>query len=415
MDAVTSRRAFLRGTAGAGAGLAVTGALSGAATGGSANGGSANGGSANGGSANGGEAGGGTVAFHGARQAGIVTPAQPQATVLACDVLAADSAGLRDLLQTITDRARALTVGGTPPDTGIAAPPIDSGVLGPDLPSDRLTITVGVGSSLFDGRFGLAAKRPAGLTPMPVFEDDHLDPAQTHGDLSVQICADNRDAVGHAVRDIAKATRGGLAVRWRVDGFKSPPRPSGTPRNLLGFKDGTSNLPTTDGQLIWVPDGWAANGSYQVIRKIRMLVEFWDRISVEEQENLVGRRRDSGAPMDGNAETDAPRFSADPTGAATPLTSHIRLANPRTPESAASRILRRPYNFDNGMDLVGNLDMGLLFIAYQANTQAQFEAVQRRLAGEPLVDYIEPVGGGYFLALPGVRDASDYLGRPMFG
>src|SRR6185369_10264552 len=84
MDAVTSRRAFLRGTAGAGAGLAVTGALSGAATGGSANGGSANGG----------EAGGGTVAFHGARQAGIVTPAQPQATVLACDVLAADSAGL---------------------------------------------------------------------------------------------------------------------------------------------------------------------------------------------------------------------------------------------------------------------------------------------------------------------------------
>jgi deferrochelatase/peroxidase EfeB len=361
------------------------------------------------------------VPFHGVRQAGVTTPLQLHASVLSLDVEVADRAGLEAMLRTLTDRARFLTRGGTPPDPGIAAPPTDSGVLGPVVVPDNLTITLGVGASLFDGRFGLAGKRPAELTAMPTFPDDHLDPDLTHGDLSLQVCAENRDTVGHAVRDIAKYLRGAFAVRWRVDGFQSPPRPSGTPRNLLGFKDGTANLDKTDNALmnrqVWIESDteqpWIVGGSYQVIRKIRMLIEFWDRIGITEQENLIGRRRDTGAPMDGNAEMDTPDFPADPVGAATPLTSHIRLANPRTSQSEASRILRRPYNFDNGMDEVGNLDMGLLFVAYQQSVARQFATIQKRLEGEPLVDYIQPVGGGYFLALPGVRDDKDFFGRTM--
>jgi deferrochelatase/peroxidase EfeB len=363
----------------------------------------------------------GTVPFHGARQAGVTTPGQPHNTTLALDVQVTNRAALTDLMREITARARFLTAGGTPPDTGISAPPDDSGVLGPVVPADRLTVTLGVGASLFDSRFGLGARKPAGLTPMTTFPDDHLDPAFCHGDLSLQICADNRDTVGHAVRDITRATRGAMTVRWRMDGFTSPPRPAGTPRNLLGFKDGTSNLDTGDAALmnrmVWLPAGaeqaWTAGGTYQVIRVIRMLVEFWDRIGITEQENLIGRRRDSGAPMDGDHEFDEPNFAADPVGEATPLTSHMRLANPRTSASEASRLLRRPYNYDRGMDPVGNLDMGLLFISYQANVQAQFEATQKRLVGEPLVDYIQPRGGGYFLVLPGVVDAQDYFGRSM--
>ncbi len=361
------------------------------------------------------------VPFHGVRQAGITTPVQRHASVLSLDVEATDRAGLEELLRTLTDRARFLTRGDAPPDPGIAAPPTDSGVLGPVVVPDNLSITVGVGASLFDGRFGLANKRPPELTAMPTFPDDHLDPDLTHGDLSLQVCAENRDTVGHAVRDIAKYLRGAFAVRWRVDGFQSPPRPSGTPRNLLGFKDGTANLDKTNNALmnrqVWIESdaqqAWIAGGSYQVIRKIRMLIEFWDRIGLTEQENLIGRRRDTGAPMDGNAEMDTPNFPADPVGAATPLTSHIRLANPRTPQTEASRILRRPYNFDNGMDAVGNLDMGLLFVAYQQSIARQFATIQKRLEGEPLVDYIQPVGGGYFLALPGVRDDKDFFGRTM--
>ncbi len=361
------------------------------------------------------------VPFHGPHQAGVTTPGQRYATVLACDVLVPDRGALADLMRTLTAKARFLTGGGIPADPGITGPPTDSGVLGPAVPADLLTVTVGVGASLFDGRYGLAARKPVGLTPMRTFVNDHLDPAASHGDLSVQVCAENKDTVVHAVRELTRATRGAIGVRWRVDGFRSPPRPAGTPRNLMGFRDGTSNLEATDtaamDQRVWVPAGtdqpWAAGGSYQVVRRIRMLVEFWDRIGITEQEQLIGRRRDSGAPMDGNVETDVPDYAADPIGEATPLTSHIRRANPRTPSTDPSRILRRPYNYDQGMYPVGNLDQGLLFVCYQADIAAQFETVQLRLADEPLVDYIQPTGGGYFLVLPGVRDAGDYLGSSL--
>ncbi|HEX3649879.1 MAG TPA: Dyp-type peroxidase, partial [Pseudonocardiaceae bacterium] len=181
------------------------------------------------------------VPFHGRHQNGILHGASRQGAFLSCDVIADDKADLTDLFRTLTDRVRFLTGGGMPEPVGITAPPSDSGVLGPEIPADGLMVTVGVGASLFDDRYGLAGQKPARLTAMKEFPNDNLDPAWSHGDLMVQVAAPNPDTVLHAVRDLTRATRGGMQVRWRLDGFNSVPRPSGTPRNLMGFKDGISN------------------------------------------------------------------------------------------------------------------------------------------------------------------------------
>ncbi|MBO0852253.1 MAG: deferrochelatase/peroxidase EfeB [Nocardia sp.] len=363
-----------------------------------------------------------TYPFHGIHQSGILTPGpadkQNASCYVAFDVTAHDRRELTEVMRALTARARFLTVGGTPVDLGLGQPPADSAVLGSGVVADGLTVTAGVGASLFDDRFGLAAHKPAHLTPMKIFPDDSPDPRWMHGDLLIQLCANHPDTVHHALRDITRQTRGALQMRWKIDGYNSPPRPSGTSRNLLGFKDGTAN-PTgsTAESLIWV-DGrdereWTRGGTYQVVRLIRMLVEFWDRVSVNEQENMFGRRRDSGAPLDGTQEFDNPNYAADPKGSVIPLNAHIRLANPRTPETANQQLIRRSYNYDLGIETNGNMASGHIFTCFQQDPSRQFEVIQGRLAGEPLTDYVQPFGGGYFFALPGVRDDKDWYLRPI--
>jgi deferrochelatase/peroxidase EfeB len=367
----------------------------------------------------------GRVPFEGVHQAGITTPAPAHAIVAVFDSVATDRRALEDTFRALTTAARSLTKGEPMPDRDPLLPPNDNLILGPVPPPSSLTVTVGVGSSLFDDRYGLADRKPRKLRPMPRFPNDRLDPERTHGDLVVQICADTPEACVHALRILMRATRATLVLRWMLDGFQQPNtlgHGRTSTRNLLGFKDGTANPDITDSaemdDLVWVGKGsgepaWATGGSYMVVRIIQNHVEFWDRTALETQEGIIGRVKETGAPLDGRHETDVPDFAADPKGKTFRLDGHIRLANPRTKATEKNRILRRGFSYQSGFGASGQLDQGLLFVCFQQDVDRGFVTVQERLNGEALEEYIRPVGGGFFYALPGVRDDGDWLGSGL--
>ncbi|MER6356017.1 Dyp-type peroxidase [Streptomyces sp. NPDC001634] len=368
-----------------------------------------------------------TIPFHGYHQAGIALPPHPQrvAIFVALDVTASGRKELTELFRTLTARARFLTAGGRPPETSPTAAPSSSGILGPTVVADGLTVTVGVGASLFDDRYGLRARKPVQLVTMKAFEHDDLDPALSQGDLLLQICADNRDTTVNALLDILMHTKSVAKLRWRIDGQRNPHRPVGVRRDWFGFKDGISNPDTTSAsqmdQAVWVQPksaepAWTAGGTYHVVRIVHFFIEAWQKVPVAQQERIFGRRKASGAPLYALGENDNDKFDPiytnDPQGLITPLNCHIRLANPQTPETAAtSTILRRSFDYDRSPNLP-ELDMGHAFNCFQQELNT-YIAMQTRLENEALVPFISPRGGGYFFTLPGVRDKSDYYARGL--
>jgi deferrochelatase/peroxidase EfeB len=364
--------------------------------------------------------------FDGVHQAGILTPPASFSLFVALDSIAGGTPDLAVALQNLSSRARELTGGGAYPLRQYDAPPFDSGTLGPVIAPDALTVTIGFGANLFDGRYGLASRKPQHLVEMRAFSHDELDPERTGGDVIVQLAAGHQDTVNHALRELLKPIRGTLQPRWIAAGFTGAqrgPKPHSSRRNHFGFHDGTSNPDVTDpkvmDRLVWARRGggepsWTADGTYQVVRLIRMHVEFWDRVGLHEQEEMIGRERNSGAPLGGKEEFENPRYDLDPKGERIALDAHIRLANPREPKTIDQRILRRAWNYSEGFDDAGQLDVGLLFTAFNQDIGRQFVAIQERLNEEPMVDYITPEGGGYFFVPAAARDGRDWVGSGLF-
>ncbi|KAA6217344.1 iron uptake transporter deferrochelatase/peroxidase subunit [Streptomyces filamentosus] len=367
---------------------------------------------------------GAAVPFHGAHQAGIATAVQDRLHFAAFDVTTDDREKLVKLLKEWTRAAERMTAGrevGEGAYGGLPeAPPDDTGeALG--LRPSRLTLTIGFGPSLFDGRFGLKDRRPGDLVELPRFPGDNLDPARSGGDLCVQACADDPQVAVHAIRNLARIGFGTVAVRWSQLGFgktSSTTPDAQTPRNLFGFKDGTRNVSGSDAAAldrhVWVGPAeaaggasWLAGGSYLVARRIRMNVETWDRTPLAEQEDIFGRDKKEGAAVGKAKEHDEPFLKALKPD------SHVRLAHPDS--NGGATLLRRGYSFTDGTDGLGRLDAGLFFLAYQKDVRAGFVRVQTALAkSDALNEYIQHVGSAVFAVPPGVRDADDWWGRALF-
>jgi deferrochelatase/peroxidase EfeB len=370
----------------------------------------------------------GVVPFRGQHQAGIVTPAQDRMHFVALDLTTTDRAEVQRLFQKWTAAAERMTAGLETSENGAVglnplSPPTDTGeALG--LPAASLTLTLGLGASIFD-KLGMVDKRPPALIDLPSFTGDRLDPNRSGGDLCIQACSDDPQVGVHAIRNLVRIGFGTVAVRWSQLGFgrtSSTSTAQTTPRNLFGFKDGTNNLkaeePQEIDQHVWVEAGdgpaWMTGGSYLVARRIRMHIETWDRTSLQEQEEIVGRTKGEGNPLSGQKEFD--RADLNARGAdgqpAIPTDAHIRLASSESLNGI--KILRRGYNFVDGSDGSGHLDAGLFFIAFVRNPQTQFVPMQRALARkDKMMEYLEHNGSALFACPPGLGDG-EYWAQSLF-
>jgi deferrochelatase/peroxidase EfeB len=374
--------------------------------------------------------------FHGPHQNGIATPSQAHVTFAAFDLTTDTAADVAALMRIWTQAAARLTQGlpANPQADRPEATPGDSGEAR-DLPPGRLTLTFGFGQTLFtkDGvdRFGCAKHRPAAFVDLPRFVGDQLAPERSGGDLCVQACADDPQICLHAVRQLMRLAYGAANIRWMQSGFQSGTDPKATPRNLMGFKDGTANIATDDqaalDHFVWVGDeggAWMRGGSYMVVRPIRIALEHWDRMKLAFQEQTVGRYKASGAPIGGRNEFDTADLNAA-DGDGNPViaeNAHLRLATPAS--NGGARILRRGYSYDNGVSMVAErwppwrhaleLDAGLLFICYQRDPAAGFIRIFERMAKFDMMNqFVTPVGGGMF-ACPGGVASGRYLGQDLF-
>jgi deferrochelatase/peroxidase EfeB len=375
-----------------------------------------------------------TEPFFGPHQGGIATPAQKHVYFAAFDVITDKRAELEALLRQWSAAAARLTAG-LPlagEETADQAP-ADSGEaegLGPE----RLTVTIGFGPGLFskDGvdRFGVAARRPEALIDLPKFNGDQLLPERTGGDLCVQACADNAQVAMHAARHLARIGYGAVQMRWAQAGFGSGCKPGETPRNLMGFKDGTMNPDPRDGaamaKYVWVGDegGWMKGGSYLVARPIRISLEHWDRMKLGFQEQVVGRHKASGAPLGGTSEFEPMKLDAtDADGNfIIPENSHARLGAPEVNDGA--QILRRAYSYDNGLAHIAErwppwrqgmfMDAGLMFLAWQRDPRSGFVRIFENMAKFDMMNqFVTHVGSGLFACPPGARPGG-FVGETLF-
>ncbi|CAN0618834.1 putative deferrochelatase/peroxidase EfeN [Burkholderia multivorans] len=379
----------------------------------------------------------GAEPFYGKHQGGIVTPQQSHAYFAAFDLTTDKRADVIALLKTWTDAAARLARGDTAQPLATTGAddkvPADSGdALG--LGASRLTITFGFGPGLFavagKDRYGLAARRPAALVDLPRFNGDQLLPEKTGGDLFIQACANDSQVAFHAVRQLARLGADATRMRWGQAGFTSG-KPGETPRNLMGFKDGTMNPSMSDpaamNEFVWAGDegpAWMNGGTYTVVRRIRITLEHWDNTELGFQEQVVGRHKYSGAPLGQKHEFEPLDLDAvDRDGnAVIPENSHARLASPQLNNGA--QILRRAYSYNDSANFYierwppwrqqTEYDAGLMFVAHQRDPRRGFIPINEKLAKMDIMNqFTTHVGSAIFACPPGARPGS-FIGAALF-
>jgi deferrochelatase/peroxidase EfeB len=402
-------------------------------------------------------------------QAGITNRPPEHGLFLSLTMTAPDPAAARETVEALRELVRKelrSDLDETTPASAKDAPSAETGELDFSDGYDRyhLTVTVGFAKSAYDKLGVPAGEQPQDLVPIPWDELGDAPQKAENGDIVLQVCSDSIYVVEHVQRRIEEELGDHLQVSWVVLGTQRYNSRSGRVnrregRALIGFKDGTSNLDPRhseeDDVLVFVdparvgeyppqvpplqpgqpnPYGggtqppnfppnlrtpptsepaWTKDGSYLVVRASLIDTTSWDDRTLGDQERIIGRWKVSGSALDKaddpTHEPADPDFAADPSGAITPVTSHIRKANPRGPDDQKRRLFRRGYPL-----VLANVDAirrGLIFAAYARTITTQFEFITRAWtanadfpfpsAGVDALRALESVlCGGYFFVPP---------------
>ena len=315
--------------------------------------------------------------------------------------------------------------------------------------SYRVTITVGLGASLFmdssgRDRFGFLDKKPRSLRTPPEIFGDNFDCEDDQTDLVFLIASDHKYVNAWIARKLERISSS-LRIAAIDEGFARPDK-----RSFGGFEDGISNIgrmPLSQREkFVFVgrdsdEPNWCQQGSYLVFRKIEQNLKDWDRLKEKMQSKMIGRNKPDGKPLSRRVE-DASREPIFPDPASKkdgPLKSHSRAVNPRRiseytigfPDESR-RFLRRGYPFVDNVPLRGQEDkelasFGLHFIAFMNDISAQFEYISQVWQMNP--DFPVPgagrdtmfereifktVAGGYYFCPPDAVDDRDFIGSGLF-
>jgi len=257
-------------------------------------------------------------------------------------------------------------------------------------PSAQLTLIAGIGSDAWDRLF--AGPRPAELHRFKELEGGRHRAVSTPGDLLFHIRSAQTDVCFELGAQIMERLAGAVTVVDEVHGFKYF-----DDRDLLGFVDGTEN-PTgraaTAAVVIGDEDREFAGSSYVIVQKYLHDMAAWNHLSVEAQEEVIGRRKLSNVELPDDAK---------------PINSHVALNTIVDADGTQRQILRDNMAFGT----IGQGEFGTYFIGYAASPRVIERMLENMFIGNPpgnydrVLDFSRAVTGALFFV-----PTADFLDDP---
>lgn len=245
-------------------------------------------------------------------------------------------------------------------------------------PDAGLVTVVGFGPVLWQNLSGSIAPGLHALQPLA----GKFSMPATGGDIFLHIHSSRYDLCFALAQDFMAESDDVFEVLEETAGFRYLDS-----RDLTGFIDGTENPHEMEERaavaLLGDDAGEYAHGSFVFAQRYVHRLDKWKRINVDAQERVIGRSKLESIELD---------------DAVKPATAHI--ARTVIEENGAElQIVRHslPYGEASG-------EQGLFFVAYTKNISI-IDRMLARMFGtdadggsDRLLDFVTPVGGGYFFA-----------------